>query len=111
MDNEHIQGLDATLLKFQNFFHRAEIHLMKECATMNESKQLQQEAWAIDEEFAQWGESVSNDNSSYLRITIASLDESAVALSGRDYCHSGSVDKYSNCASTTGLMSWAYRND
>ncbi|PON27729.1 hypothetical protein TGAM01_v203496 [Trichoderma gamsii] len=95
LDDSYVQNLNATLHKFQDFSHRAELYLMKETAHMEESKLLQREALVLDEEFSHWGESIT-DHPSYARVTVASLDESAAAQSGCDYCHSGPVDTYSD---------------
>lgn len=109
LDDEHAQNLNATLFKFQDFSHRAEMHLMNESPPMKESKLLQQEALTLDEEFSHWGESIT-DHPSYTRVTVASLDESAAALSGCDYCHSGPVDTYSDRTSIA-FISRAHRDD
>jgi hypothetical protein len=109
LDDDYAQNLNATLFKFQDFSHRAELHLMKELTHVEESKLLQQEARNLDEEFLRWGESIT-DHPSYTRITVASLDESAVALSGCNYCHSGPVDIYTDCKSLA-FTSQAHHND
>lgn len=96
LDDEYAQNFNATLFKFQDFTHRAELHLMKESPHVEESKLLQQEAFTLDEEFSCWGESIT-DHPSYMRVTVASLNEIAAAQSGCDYCHSGPVDTYSDC--------------
>lgn len=100
LDDERAQILNVTLLKFQNFSHRAEVHLMKESPPMDESKLLQREALALDKDFSHWNESVT-DHPSYTRMAIGSLDESTVALSECDYCHSGPVYTYTNRTSVS----------
>lgn len=98
LDEDYAQNLNATLHKFQDFSHRAELHLMKASPQKEESKLLQQEALTLDEALTRWGESIT-DHPLYTRVTVASLDESAAAQSGCDYCHSGLVETYSDCTS------------
>lgn len=109
LDDEYAQNLNATLHKFQDFSHRAELHLMRGSPDKDESKLLQKEALTLDEAFSRWGESIIG-HPLYTRVTVASLEESAAAQSGCDYCHSGPVDIYSDCTSLA-FTSRAHPND
>ncbi|KAM0257702.1 hypothetical protein ACHAQJ_004268 [Trichoderma viride] len=98
--NGFAQSLDSMTVKFQDFFHRAGILLMQEDPLLEECRSLQQEALALDEEFALWGRFLSHNGAPPMRTTIATLDEPVATLSWCAYCHSGAVDRYFDCTSS-----------
>ncbi|KAH8810998.1 hypothetical protein F5884DRAFT_876054 [Xylogone sp. PMI_703] len=92
--NGNVQSLDSTLLKFQDFFHRAGICCTKNCLSIEECHSLLEEGTALDDEFERWGKLPGHVGAPYTYKTITVMDESAATSSRPAYFYPGRVDYY-----------------